>query len=292
MANQQFRYSIADFTAKSISFQRKILDHDYRLHWHECCETELVLSGGGTQILNGTEYPLRPGDLYLLTPADCHSVHAAEPTEVVGVMFEEKLLSQSIYNQILTRETLGFHHIAHLSEKETAAVRGLFEALEFNFGRDEADVWDETYIGSLLDCILIELLRCCKDSTPFPAKSAVSEAILYIHAHFTEAVTLTALAELTHLSPNYFSELFRETTGRNFKSYLIELRLRSACRMLANTDLSVTEVCYSSGFESFSNFMRTFKARFGDSPLHFRTENRPLPPVPIEEKTNKSEKTQ
>ena len=46
--------------------------------------------------------------------------------------------------------------------------------------------------------------------------------------------------------------------------------MRNACRLLANTDMSVTDVCFSCGFESFSNFMRTFKARVGSTPLGFR----------------------
>ena len=87
-------------------------------------------------------------------------------------------------------------------------------------------------------------------------------------------MTLDTLAALTHLSRNYFSELFSSSTGRTFKSYLIDLRLRQACRLLANTDMSVTDVCYASGFDSFSNFMRTFKSRHKVTPLKFREDNR------------------
>ncbi|MBQ8510368.1 MAG: helix-turn-helix domain-containing protein [Clostridia bacterium] len=282
MSRIQFKYALSDFTGKDISVKRKMIASDYRLHWHECCEIELVLLGSGTHILNGVEYPIRPGDVYMLTPADCHELHISTPTEVMGIMFDEKMLNQEIYESILTRETMGQNLIAHFSGHALTAVNGLFEALYYNEECSEEGSepdFGNRYIGNLLDCILMDLLRSCGQPCQVSAKSPAGTAILYLHSHYTEKITLATLAGLTHLSPNYFSEMFKDVTGHTFKSYLIDLRLRNARRLLVNTDMTVTDICYACGFESFSNFMRTFKQRCGISPLKFRT-------------INKSEKTQ
>ncbi len=279
MRRQQFKYSISDFSSKRISVAYKSVRNDFRLHWHDCCELELILSGRGSQVLNDTEYPLVPGTLYMLTEADCHSIRVTEPMQIIGIMFDEKHISPSVYERVLTREMLGQNLTAVLEGKAFRAVHSLMEAL-MCADSGENDLTEselgEMYVGHIIDCILIELLGSFAKSSPEPSRSradALGKSILYLHRHFTEPVTLADLAELTHLSRSYFSELFRESTGMTFKSYLIGLRLRSACRLLANTSMSVTDICFASGFESFSHFMRTFKARFGVTPLRFREAN-------------------
>lgn len=278
MIKTPFKYCIADFSHTNISIKHKRIEEDYRLHWHECCEIEFILSGRGSQILNGTEYQLTPGTLYMLTPADCHLVNVEEPLEIAGVMFEDKMISREIYERILTLETLGVNLTTELDRYNLSTVGRFFEALieEDKIISDDTseDEFGDLYINHLIDLILVELLRHCGGSVKGIDKSPIGTAILYLHSHYTESVTLDTLASLTHLSRNYFSELFSASTRSTFKSYLIELRLRHACRLLANTDMSVTDVCFSSGFESFSNFMRSFKSKYRVTPLKFREENR------------------
>ncbi|MGN1128109.1 MAG: AraC family transcriptional regulator [Candidatus Flemingiibacterium sp.] len=278
MSDQPLKFSISDFTGKNISVRRKTVENDYRLHWHRCCEIELVVGGRGSQSLNGSEYELLPGTLYMLTEADCHSVTVYEPLDIINVMFEDKLITKDIYERVLTCETLGLNLETKLVGQSLASVRGFLESLLSEDSRTDLDTseteFGTMYVSHLIDCILIELLRSCREAEMGIGKSPVGTAILYLHSHYTENVTLDTLAAVTHLSRNYLSEIFSRFTGSTFKSYLIELRLRHACRLLANTDMSVTDICYASGFESFSNFMRTFRSRRNTTPLKFRAENK------------------
>lgn len=278
MIKAPLQYCISNFSSKNVSIQHKIIDSNYSLHWHNCCEIEFVVSGRGEQMLNGTEYKLAPGTLYMLTPADCHSVKVDETIEIYGIMFEDKLISYKVYERILTLETLGVNLTSRLEGKSKNAVLGFFDSLigeNTSFMSDTSEnEFGDMYVSHLIDCILIELLRHLQNSAKGVDKSPIGTAILYLHSHYTETVSLDTLAKLTHLSRNYFSELFRASTGSTFKKYLIELRLRHACRLLANTDMSVTDICYASGFDSFSNFMRTFKVKYKMTPLGFREENR------------------
>ncbi|MCI8387620.1 MAG: AraC family transcriptional regulator [Clostridiales bacterium] len=275
MSKQPFIYAISDFSNGNIVVRHKLIENDYRMHWHNCCELELILSGRGEQVLNDSTYPLRSGELYMLTPADCHSIHVDEPLDVIGIMFEDKLISQNLYERILTNETLGINLRTNLSGKNFNIVQSLFDALICEDGRKSGEYeFENMYIGHLIDCLIIELLRSLQRGEGVIEKSPIGTAILYLHSHFTENVTLDTLAGVTHLSRNYFSEMFRSYTRRTFKSYLIDLRMKNACRLLANTEMSITDVCFACGFDSFSNFMRTFKSRYGTSPLKFRAENR------------------
>jgi AraC-like DNA-binding protein len=95
---------------------------------------------------------------------------------------------------------------------------------------------------------------------------ALRGAVRHVDRHFREPLTLSSVAAEAHLSPNYFSERFRQLTGTAFQLYLQERRLRFARSLLAATSLSVTEVCHAAGFGSLSHFGRAYRRRYGVSP--------------------------
>ncbi len=261
-------YSLTDYPSRIVSVMRKNGSHA-RLHWHDCCEMELVLSGHGIHTINGREYPLRPGDLYLFTPADCHSIRAETPYEVIGIMFDGERLSDELYGEVLALESTVPALLVNLADPVTSVVRGYFETV-LREENSQSHRFAPQYVNRLLDCILIELLHSLENPRENPSPTFAREAILYLHRHYAEPITLDGMAGRFHLNASYFSSLFRQTTGHTFKSYLVSLRLRNACRLLVNTDLSVTDICFSCGFESYSHFMRTFKAHHQISPLQFR----------------------
>ena len=99
----------------------------------------------------------------------------------------------------------------------------------------------------------------------------------YISQHYTEEIKLDDLAALVAMAPTAFSRFFKQHTGRGPVDYIIDVRLGAAARMLVDTTTSVSEICYSCGFNNLSNFNRTFKARRGYTPRDFRalfTKNR------------------
>lgn len=99
----------------------------------------------------------------------------------------------------------------------------------------------------------------------------------YISRHYREEIKLEDLAAQVAMSPSAFSRFFKQRTGRGPVDYIIDVRLGAAARMLVDTTTSVSEICYSCGFNNLSNFNRTFKARRGYTPRDFRalfTKNR------------------
>ena len=107
----------------------------------------------------------------------------------------------------------------------------------------------------------------------------VSKVKDYIARHYQEEIKLEDLAALVAMAPSAFSRFFKQRTGRGPLDYIIDVRLGAAARMLVDTSTSVSEICYSCGFNNLSNFNRTFKARRGYTPRDFRalfTKNRVL----------------
>jgi AraC family transcriptional regulator len=92
----------------------------------------------------------------------------------------------------------------------------------------------------------------------------------YASALFAESVTLEDLARVACLSQNHLLRTFRQAFGVTPHQFLTHRRLEEARRLLAESDLSVTEICLSVGFQSFSSFSTLFRNRFGVSPSEFR----------------------
>lgn len=255
----------------SISAKHIVLHSDSLVHWHDCCEMELVLSGRGTHTINGHVYPFRPGDLYFFTQADYHSICVEEPIELIGFMFDESLLDETLFSSILSAEMTNANLLVTLTGDHLIRTEGYFSTLLQEISNTPAQIQSELYIKNLLNCIVIELLRHARDAHHITAdRQLITSAILYLHRHYSEPITLTSLANYLHLAPGYLSTYFKNNAGRSFKDYLIDLRLRHACRLLVNTNMSVTDICFSCGFSSYSHFMRTFRTHYDTSPLQFR----------------------
>lgn len=93
----------------------------------------------------------------------------------------------------------------------------------------------------------------------------------YVNDHYSEDLRLEQLASMAGMSPTSFSRFFRTRTGRTLMDYIIDIRLGNAARMLVDTTESISEICFSCGFNNLSNFNRVFKAKRGYTPRDFRT---------------------
>lgn len=92
----------------------------------------------------------------------------------------------------------------------------------------------------------------------------------FIEQHWAEELSLGKVAQATNTSRNYFSEKFKEATGTNFVKFVARTRFEKAAAMLRNADLRVSEIAFACGFQSLSQFNRTFKKLAGNSPTEYR----------------------
>jgi AraC-like DNA-binding protein len=91
-----------------------------------------------------------------------------------------------------------------------------------------------------------------------------------ISRKFKEGITQSEAARTAHMSAPSFSRFFRRATNRTFRAFLNEVRVGHATRMLLETDQTIAEVCYDSGFGNLSNFNRQFLKLRKVSPRAYR----------------------
>lgn len=96
----------------------------------------------------------------------------------------------------------------------------------------------------------------------------------YVNSHYCGNINLQDLADIVGMNANAFSRYFRSRTGRTVIDYIIDIRLGHAARLLVDTTMAISEICYECGFNNISNFNRTFKHKKGCTPRGFRENYR------------------
>lgn len=251
---------------KSIDAKRKPLKNAvFPLHNHEHFEIEFVLSGHGTGTINGRQYELSAGSIYLLTPADLHDLITDGEMELVCIAFDQGAIHSDVIEKLFNvKDNIFFQ----LSRKEYVQFFSLIILLVSECKSEESDM---RLLSDLLESVLILLIRkTAAMQGEMTHMTYAGRAVAYLESHFRESPSLDYIAEYVGLNKNYFCKLFRAETGKTLVQYVRDLKLNYGRRVLMTTDLTVHEISQKCGFNSFSAFIREFKKKYNETPLQCR----------------------
>ncbi|PPA69144.1 response regulator transcription factor [Jeotgalibacillus proteolyticus] len=96
------------------------------------------------------------------------------------------------------------------------------------------------------------------------------KAAAYIKEHFNKDLKASEVADVIHVSPNYFSQVIKQETGMHFNDYLHSIRLEHAKELLQETSYRVFEIGEMVGYKDYKYFVHIFKRLTGESPTQFR----------------------
>ena len=92
----------------------------------------------------------------------------------------------------------------------------------------------------------------------------------FVLDNFTVDIRLGDLAALAGMSESAFSRFFKKNSGNSFSDHIMKLRIGRACKLLADSDLGVTDICFEIGYANISNFNRSFRQQRGMTPSAYR----------------------
>jgi AraC-like DNA-binding protein len=127
-------------------------------------------------------------------------------------------------------------------------------------------------LGKIAQSKQLKLISSAGFSTQLEQKSTdkINSVYAYTLAHFKEKISLKKIAEVSNISPNSFCRYFKVHTRKTYSNFLHELRVGHASKLLIENKLSISQICYESGFNNVTNFYKTFKRFTGQTPLAFQ----------------------
>jgi AraC-like DNA-binding protein len=99
----------------------------------------------------------------------------------------------------------------------------------------------------------------------------IKKVFEYVMQNYKEEIKLNDIAGLANMSESAFSRYFKKRTRKTFSTFLTEIRIEHACKLLQKDKHSVSEISFESGFNNLSNFNRQFKSVKNTTPLNYRS---------------------
>ena len=276
MSHTNYTFSL---TAESSPRQRMILRNaasaKYGGDWHSIPHahhyTELfyIVGGDGQFQINGKLFPVHAHQLVVVNPNIIHTEvsYEAHPLEyiVLGIEGLELTISDS------EEERYCLYSFPEQNEV-LACMQNVLQEMQAR--RPEY----QTLCMAYLDIIMVQLIRSASVSVTrtqshFPSNRQCASVRNYIDQHYKESITLDLLAEKASINKYYMAHAFKREYGVSPINYLIACRIREGKRLLAETDLSLSQIAAVLGFSSSSYFSQSFRNAEGISPTEYRKAN-------------------
>jgi AraC-like DNA-binding protein/mannose-6-phosphate isomerase-like protein (cupin superfamily) len=243
-------------------------------HYHPEYELTLILEGSGKRMVGDSHEYFFPGDLVLLGPGLPHTWVSEMSSAAVVIQFSEIFVAPILQfpecdriRQLLARASQGLAFPMSKSTLPTA-----IERLPAAKSVSRITALLEVLQGMAGPRVASRALAS-PNFQPAPGKKTegrIGKVFQYIHRHSAETVSLGEMAALINLSESAFCKFFKRTTGKTFSDYLSETRIGHACHLLSESDDTISEIAYRSGFESLTYFNRVFLRKKGMRPREFR----------------------
>ena len=259
-----------------------VKDRSYHAHWHPY--GEIVLVGAGENNLfrvNQHTYALSEGDFLLVWPMEVHEIIDADREKSLIIQFSNAFMN-SLFD---LQRIMHFYRNLHVLCKHTHFE--LVSQLRAISERMKAIYLSAAPNRELRCCMLLmefmltldqhreEFASEIKNGDPYSYTDTATHRMImvtdYIKNNLTaDDLSQSAMARLAGVNKDYFSRIFHSITGMNYNKWLNTVRLEKATELLADPDMSLTEVAMHSGFQSISSFNRVFREDKGMSPREYR----------------------
>lgn len=132
---------------------------------------------------------------------------------------------------------------------------------------------DYEEFGACIDNLKIAMFeQKSAEETDGQEERIINKIVRFVQKHLSEEISLSVLAEEFHFSTQYVSQLFKNEIGVNFLTYLTNIRMEKAKKLLLSTDLPIAEISEQSGYSDYRVFTKVFKKSEGVTPSQYRRD--------------------
>lgn len=274
---------LKDITSLSAEDTYIILDNpsnvfDSGTHYHVDFEINLVYNTEGVRVIGDELQQFHDFDLVMVGAGVYHSWHGKDSfrdAHVTTIRFRRDIFSEE---QLAKKE---FRSIKTMLEESRYGIQ--FSPLTAkNMVHYFNELVNETGFSGVLKLYLIlniladdayhRIVKVGKQDLSINKSQAetIQRVCDFIHKNYERSISLEKVASIANLSLSGFNYFFKRCTHKSFTDYLMNYRISKASMLLIETDLSISEVSFKTGFSSVSYFNRIFNKIKGLNPSEYR----------------------
>ncbi len=256
---------------------------DSPFHFHPNCELVYIEEGYGKKVIGDDISSFNEGDVLLMGP-DLPHILTNDDDFYRG---NKRLRSKAIvvyFSPLILHNLLRPNSLTTLNTLIKKSRRGLEvtgRAREI-VGEKILDMAKQEDISQFITFLsVLEILSVSKEIRYLSSDKFVNTynekdtgrinaVYRFLMHNFKKDVQLEEVASIAHLAPTAFCRFFKQRTKKTFSGFLNELRIRHACELLNNPELSIAEISSLSGYRNATNFNKFFKEITGSTPSSFR----------------------
>jgi len=268
----------SSFTCLHFSNNENLKSHVW--HYHPEIELIFVCGGSGKRQIGSNISYFTEGDLILIGSNLPHCGMTNENTKneyEIVIQFSQDFLGTEFWNapemnrifQMLQTSKSGIV----FGEKVKKKLAGKIDALVKSSSLDKLvkliDILDElakTNDFKILNAGTYYLQTQKEDN------DRINLIFNHVKDNFKNQISLEQVAGLATMTVPSFCRYFKKITNKTFTQFVNEYRITHSLKLLAEQPMSITEICFESGFNNFSYFNKTFKEHTQKSPSQYRKE--------------------
>lgn len=249
-------------------------------HWHKAVELVYVESGTLEFNTPGGTVVLKQGGGAMINKGVLHNVKLTQksPTATVILQLFDTMMITGYTGSIIDQKYVS--PITNVTELEMIPLfpeeenhRPILEKIKNSFALPEEEVGYEIRLRSLLSDIWLDILML-PNMTMKEESQLLNEKIklmmVYIHDNFSDKLNIADIANAAFVSERECYRTFQSVMHMTPTEYIRRYRLQVACRMLVDTDETITNISQSCGFGSSSFFGKVFRESIHMTPLEYR----------------------
>lgn len=281
---EKLPYDTPDFpyiaSRAELDFYRELL---VPWHWHNAVELfymesgelkyytpheTLVFPAGSAGMVNANV--LHKTQIQRRSEKNIQLLHIFDPQLLAGS--HGSRIEQTYISPIVTDSRIELIALYPNDPEQAAVIASIRDA----FLLSEKEVGYELRVREALSRIWIQLFQMCtpllkeRPQTDDRAADKVKGMMVYIHEHYAEKITIPELAEAAYVSERECYRIFQNYLKMTPVDYIRSYRIQAACRLLAETSISITEVGAACGMGNASYFGKIFRDTTGCTPLQYR----------------------
>ncbi|MCT2408800.1 AraC family transcriptional regulator [Chryseobacterium antibioticum] len=264
-------------------FYEKVNDCPLRDRQFNFFEFVYVISGTGNHAVNGNNFWYSAGDLFLITPNDCHAFDLENTCEFMVIRFGESYIREYQWKSIDHIECL-LYYASHIPgsvlvnnddrKMVDLVIQNLQQAIK------NQSIYNEDLIRHFVNAIIVIAARNMAVIQPkfitLNADSRILQILDYIQEHIShpEFLKISVISEKFGLSPSYLGSYFRKQCNESIQQYISSYRIRLIEHRLRFSDKRVHEIGDEFGFADESHINKFFKRHKGLSLKAYRVGNK------------------